>query len=291
MLKQGDKIALVVNSNGISLDKENELQTLLKELTEMGLTPVCSQFLYQKKGIASGSPKERGMEMNAFFADRSVQVIFDISGGDIANQVLPYLDYELIKKHPKPFFGYSDVTTILNGIYQQTGVLTYLFQLRTILWDQTGRQKKRFVESFLKDEESLFDCQWQFIQGETISGELIGGNIRCFLKLAGTPYFPDCRNKVLLLESNGGGIPQLTTYLTQLKQIGVFNQISGILLGVFTELEASEDRLSVGELVREMIDNPDLSVAKTSEIGHGSQSCCAVIGQQVSIKKNEKTID
>lgn len=286
MLKQGDKIALVVNSNGISLDKENEIQTLLKTLTEMGLNPVCSQFLYQKKGIASGSPKERGMETNAFFADQSIQGIFDISGGDIANQVLPYLDYELIKKYPKPFVGYSDVTTILNGIFQQTGVLTYLFQLRTILWDQTGKQKTRFIESILKGSRVLFDSQWQFIQGDAISGELIGGNIRCFLKLAGTPYFPDCRNKALLLESNGGGVPQLTTYLTQLKQMGVFNQISGILLGSFTELEVSDEALSVGELVREVIGNPNLPVAKTSEIGHGSQSCCAVIGQQVSIKRN-----
>lgn len=286
MLKQGDKIALVVNSNGISLDKENEIQTLLKALTEMGLNPVCSQFLYQKKGIASGSPKERGMEMNAFFADQSIQGIFDISGGDIANQVLPYLDYELIKKYPKPFVGYSDVTTILNGIFQQTGVLTYLFQLRTILWDQTGKQKARFIESILKGSRALFDNQWQFIQGDAISGELIGGNIRCFLKLAGTSYFPDCRNKALLLESNGGGVPQLTTYLTQLKQMGVFNQISGILLGSFTELEVSDEARSVGELVREVIGNPNLPVAKTSEIGHGSQSCCAVIGQQVSIKRN-----
>lgn len=286
MLKQGDKIALVVNSNGISLDKENEIQTLLKTLTEMGLNPVCSQFLYQKKGIAIGSPKERGMETNAFFADQSIQGIFDISGGDIANQELPYLDYELIKKYPKPFVGYSDVTTILNGIFQQTGVLTYLFQLRTILWDQTGKQKTRFIESILKGSRVLFDSQWQFIQGDAISGELIGGNIRCFLKLAGTPYFPDCRNKALLLESNGGGVPQLTTYLTQLKQMGVFNQISGILLGSFTELEVSDEALSVGELVREVIGNPNLPVAKTSEIGHGSQSCCAVIGQQVSIKRN-----
>lgn len=283
MLKKGDKIAVVVNSNGLSLDQKSEVTTLLKELREMGLNPVCSQFLYQKESIFSGTAKERGMEMNLFFADETIKGIVDISGGDIANQVLPYLDYNRIKNHPKPFFGYSDLTTLLNGIYQQTGVPTYLFQLRTILWEQTGKQKARFVESILGDKGTLFDSQWQFIQGERISGTVIGGNIRCFLKLAGTPYLPDFRGRVLFLESNGGGIPQLTTYLNQLKQMGVFNQISGILLGSFTELEASEEGLTIRDLVLDVIENPDLPVAKTSEIGHGPQSRCLVIGKPLTI--------
>lgn len=283
MLKRGDKIGLVVNSNGLSLDREKEVAMLIKELIEMGLIPVCSPFLFQNKGIFSGTAEDRGLAMNAFFADESIKAIFDISGGDIANQVLPYLDYELIKNCPKPFFGYSDLTTLLNGINQQTGVMTYLFQLRTILWDQTGQQKARFMKSIFNDDDSLFKSHWQFMQGKSISGPLIGGNIRCFLKLAGTPYFPDCRNKVLFLESNGGGIPQLTTYLTQLRQMAVFDQISGILLGSFTELEASDEEMTISELLSQVIANPDLPVAKTSDVGHGSHSRCLVIGDKIEL--------
>ena len=70
-----------------------------------------------------------------------------------------------------------------------------------------------------------------------MSGPLIGGNIRCFLKLAGTEYFPDLTGKLLLLEACGGGEPQLLTYLSHLEQLGAFRKVSGILLGTFTKLD------------------------------------------------------
>lgn len=284
MLTVGDKIALVVNSNGLSREREPEIEGLIQRLKELGLIPVCSPYFFEGQFGYSGTAEERGRQLMHFWRDPSIKAIFDLSGGDMANQVLPHLDYELIKRTPKPFFGYSDLTTILNALTSQTANETYLYQIRTLLWDQTGGQQQRFIASLFDGKSDLFAVNWQFQQGEQIQGTLIGGNIRCFLKLAGTPYLPDFKGKVLFLESNGGGVAQLTTYLAQLAQMGVFEQISGLLLGTFTELEASSD-LPIGKLVERLVQKPDLPIAITDQVGHGPQSKCLIIGKRISVEK------
>jgi len=87
-------------------------------------------------------------------------------------------------------------------------------------------------------EQDLLDFTYQFVQKESMQGVVVGGNIRCLLKLAGTEYFPDIQGKILLLEARSGQVPQMVTYLNQLKQMGVFDKVSGILLGTFTEMDS-----------------------------------------------------
>ncbi len=95
-------------------------------------------------------------------------------------------------------------------------------------------QRRRF-----ENRTALFDPQVRFVQGEKMEGVVVGGNIRCFLKLAGTRYFPDLWDKILLLEAYGGEVPQMATYLAQLKQLGAFEKVGGILLGTFTAMEGA----------------------------------------------------
>lgn len=84
-----------------------------------------------------------------------------------------------------------------------------------------------------------------------MEGIVVGGNIRCLLKLAGTPYWPDMREKILLLESFGGKLPQMVTYLSQLNQMGVFKKVNGILLGTFTKMEEDNCQPDMAQLVLE----------------------------------------
>ena len=116
-----------------------------------------------------------------------------------------------------------------------------------------------------------------------MEGVVIGGNVRCFLKLAGTEYFPDTKDKVLLLESLGGEVPQMITYLNQLKQIGVFSKIKGLILGTFTTMEEKACKPDIVELVKQYV-SEDLPIVKTYEIGHGYNSRAIVIGKKICIK-------
>lgn len=112
-----------------------------------------------------------------------------------------------------------------------------------------------------------------------MEGVVVGGNIRCLLKLAGTRFWPDMQDKILFLESRGGEVPQMVTYLNQLKQIGVYEKINGIILGTFTTMEARGCLPRMEELVKKM-SGPGVSIAKTDEIGHGTDSKCLIIGKK-----------
>ena len=110
-----------------------------------------------------------------------------------------------------------------------------------------------------------------------MEGVVVGGNIRCFLKLAGTPYFPKLKDKLLMLEAYGGEAEQIITYFSQLQQIGAFEAISGIILGTFTKLEEKQADPVVYELLKSFI-SKELPVIKTPQIGHGKDSRAILIG-------------
>ncbi|MDU1528100.1 MAG: LD-carboxypeptidase, partial [Gemella haemolysans] len=201
--------------------------------------------------------------------------------GDIANEILEYLDYDVIKENYKPFFGYSDLTTVLNALVSKTDKINYLYQILNIIENEEIRT--RFENTFLKKKNSLFDVNWRFLQGIKIEGEVIGGNIRCFLKLAGTEYFPEVENKVLFIEGLGTSIEGLLTHLAQLKQLGVFDKISGLLIGTFTKIEKEFSVDEIFEIVKSYIPS-SLPIAKTQEVGHAKDSKALKLGEKINIK-------
>ena len=281
ILNNNDKIALVVCSNGKNIEDKDRLGKLESILVEMGLVPIFTKYIYRDKFGRGAKAQVRAEELMFFYKNKEIKAIFDISGGDIANEVLDYLDYDVIKRNYKPFFGYSDLTTVLNALGSQTNEMNFLYQILNIL--ESDKIRENFEDTFLKNNQTLFDVNWKFFQGNSIEGRVVGGNIRCFLKLAGTKYFPEAENKVLFIEGLGTSIEGLVTHLAQLKQIGVFDKISGLLIGTFTKIEKEISVEELFKLVKEYI--PEyLPVVKTSEVGHAKDSKVLKIGEMMNIK-------
>ena len=281
MLRINDKIALVVCSNGKNIEDKARLEKLEGILVEMGLVPVFTKYIYRDKYGRAASPQLRADELMSFYRNNEIKAIFDISGGDIANEILEYLDYDVIKENNKPFFGYSDLTTVLNSLIRKTDKINYLYQILNIIENEEIRT--RFENTFLKEQNSLFDVNWRFLQGTKIEGEIVGGNIRCFLKLAGTEYFPKVEDKVLFIEGLGTSIEGLLTHLAQLKQLGVFDGISGLLIGTFTKIEKEFSVEEIFEIIQEYISS-SLPIAKTQEVGHAKDSKALKLGGKINIK-------
>ena len=280
-MKPGDKIGIVCCSNGRPKTEQSRIEQLRETLLKIGLTPVLGNHIYQQKGMASGTGRERAEDLMRFFRDDEIKAIFDLSGGDLANEILPFLDYDEIAGSDKQFWGYSDLTTVINAIYAKTGKTSVLYQIRNLI-DEHGKQQFSDLKHTLLDgNDDLYGFQYKWVQKDAMEGVVVGGNIRCLLKLAGTPYWPDMNGCILLLESFHGGVPQMVTYLNQLKQIGVFDAVNGILLGTFTEMEEKGDSPSIEELVREYAGS-DIPIAKTKQIGHGSDSKGILIGRRLS---------
>ena len=281
ILNNNDKIALVVCSNGKNIEDKDRLGKLESILVEMGLVPIFTKYIYKDKFGCGAKAQVRAEELMSFYKNKEIKAIFDISGGDIANEVLDYLDYDAIKRNYKPFFGYSDLTTVLNALVSKTNEINYLYQILNIL--ESDKIRENFENTFLKNNQTLFDVNWKFFQGNSIEGRVVGGNIRCFLKLAGTKYFPEVENKVLFIEGLGTSIEGLVTHLAQLKQIGVFDKISGLLIGTFTKIEKEISEEELFELVKDFIPE-HLPVVKTSEVGHAKDSKVLKIGEMMNIK-------
>ena len=280
MISENDKIALVVCSNGKKIEDRARLEKLEVVLKEMSLVPVFSSYIYEDKFGRSTSAKWRANELMKFYEDHSIKAVFDISGGDLANEVLDYLDYDIIRKKNKPFFGYSDLTTVLNAITTKTQQVTYLYQIMNII--DSVERRADFEKTLLNNKDGLTDISWQFLQGESVEGIVVGGNIRCFLKLAGTEYFPNLDNKVLFLEGMSTTIEGLITHLPQLKQIGVFNKISGLLLGTFTKIEQNFQIEDIYEILKDFVPE-NIPIVKTVEVGHGKDSKMLLIGQKIKL--------
>lgn len=284
ILKNGDTIGIVACSNGQPLTNKNKIESLLLQLKNLNLNPICSEYIYEVNSPFNGSAKDKGKAFMNLYKNDEVKAIFDISGGDLANEVLDYLDYNYIAQNPKPVFGYSDLTTVLNAIYAKTNNSVYLYQVRNLIYSDSENQKANFINSLFNSTDDLFNFSYKFIQGKSIEGIVIGGNIRCLLKLAGTKYMPDFTDKVLFLESMGGEAGLMSAFLNQLKQMGAFDKIRGLLLGTFSKMQENNISPTIEELIIKTIDNPNLPVAKTEEIGHGATSKCIIIGKSINLK-------
>lgn len=276
-INPGDKVGIVCCSNGWEKRKEGKIRRLQEILLRIQLIPVLSPCLFEQGSVESESAAGRAQALMDFYRDDSVKAIFDISGGDIANGILPYLNYEVIAASDKQFWGYSDLTTIINAIYTKTGKSSVLYQVCNLLYEHGERQQENFRNAIFGKDDALFQFPCEFYQGEEMEGIVVGGNVRCFLKLAGTSYFPDLADKVLLLESLGGAVPQMLTYFSQLQQLGAFEQVRGILLGTFSQMEQEKCRPDVWTLLHRFV-GPEIPVAKTAFVGHGTDSRAVLVG-------------
>ena len=283
ILNQHQFIGIVALSNGLSESQRPVMKELELTLNQLGLQVRWPSKLFRIHQVYHATDQEKAQMLMEFYQDEQVQAIFDVSGGDLANGVLSYLDYEMIKRHPKPFFGYSDLTVVLNALHKKTSHPTYLYQIRHLVGPLAQYQQKLFYQTFFHNQKDLFTWDVKWIQGESMQGEVVGGNIRCFLKLAGTEYMPSFKGKLLLLESYSGDVAKMATYLNQYKQLHIFEEINGLILGHFTEMQQKEYEPDIINLVRMIVDNDQLPIVKTEDIGHGANSKAAIIGETLTL--------
>ena len=284
-LNKGDKIGVISCSNGLSIKNKNIIEELKLNLKSLDIEMVEGDTLYAKEyNLFSGTGEEKARALEKLFLDKDIKMIFDISGGDLANEVLDFLDFNLIKENPKPFFGYSDLTVLLNAIYSQCDITTYNYQLRNLIGKFKEEQMQNFKASFIEGKEDIFNLDYKWINGSYLEGIVVGGNIRCLLKLAGTKYMPDFKDKILFLESFSGNSAKMVTYITQYKNLGVFNEVKGIILGEFTEMERENLKPDIVEILKRVIGEINIPILKTRDLGHGADAKCIPIGKYLIFK-------
>ena len=171
-MKQGSKIGIVCCSNGLRPEQAETIKMLVQILEKSGLEVDLSPYLYGDENGQAGTARERAGALMKFYEDDSVTDIFDVSGGDMANEILSYLDFQTIAYEKKHFWGYSDLTTIINAIYARTGKSSVLYQIRNLTYDHSQSQITDFLSTTLAGATSLYDFPYEFVSRELIWMEL-----------------------------------------------------------------------------------------------------------------------
>ncbi len=291
-LKKGDTIGVIAPSNYIEKDDLEYINASIALMEASGFKVKFGKYVFEDTLGYGTSPEKRAADINWAFKDDEVKAIMCVKGGEDSNTTLDYIDYEMIKKHPKIICGFSDNTSILNAIHEKTGLVTYhgpTFKSLTS-WE-TGYAYKQFIKTFAENTESLImgepEGEYTTIQAGQATGELVGGNLSLFTKLVCGKYAVNVQDKILFLEELGfEAAPEMVnSNIYYLKQNGVFDRIAGLWIGNYEH----PSKVSIEKIIKNAIgDEYKFPIIKSDNFGHIDKKIIIPIGTKAEINTNEK---
>lgn len=291
-LKKGDTIGVIAPSNYIEKDDLEYINASIALMEASGFKVKFGKYVFEDTLGYGTSPEKRAADINWAFKDDEVKAIMCVKGGEDSNTTLDYIDYEMIKNHPKIICGFSDNTSILNVIHEKTGLVTYhgpTFKSLTS-WE-TGYAYKQFIKTFAENTESLImgelEDKYTTIQARQATGELVGGNLSLFTKLVCGKYAVNLQDKILFLEELGfESAPEMVnSNIYYLKQNGVFDKIAGLWIGNYEH----PSKIGLEKIIINAIgDEYKFPIIKSDNFGHIDKKIIIPIGTKAEINTNEK---
>ena len=291
-LKKGDTIGVIAPSNYIEKDDLEYINASIALMEASGFKVKFGKYVFEDTLGYGTSPEKRVADINWAFKDDEVKAIMCVKGGEDSNTILDYIDYEMIKKHPKIICGFSDNTSIINVIHEKAGLVTYhgpTFKSLTS-WE-TGYAYKQFIKTFAENTESLImgepEDEYTTIQAGQATGELVGGNLSLFTKLVCGKYAVNLQDKILFLEELGfEAAPEMVnSNIYYLKQNGVFDRIAGLWIGNYEH----PSKIGLEKIIINAIgDEYKFPIIKSDNFGHIDKKIIIPIGTKAEINTNEK---
>ena len=240
----------------------------------------------------AASAKERADDLNAMVSDDSIEMIL-FGGGEGAIEILPLIDYDNIKEHPKLFCSYSDGTSIINAIFAQTGLVTYYGSSPRFFFDLRHYDYLQFYSHFVEGyevEQFISNSKWKTLTSGICEGTLIGGYASLFGLMLSNKYFKyDVDKKYLLfLEDHEkySSVGALATYLAFIEQSMFMQNVTGLIFGHYAN-EVPTDLL--GCLERFGTRN-NIPVVYTDDFGHGSNHAILPIGIDATLDTEKEQL-
>jgi len=310
-LKKGDEIRIIAPSRTMKLISEEGKKLAEEKLKSLGFKVTYGKNIYESDEFDSSSIKSRVEDLHEAFRDKNVKAILTVIGGFNSNQILRYLDYNLIKKNPKIICGYSDITALNNAIYKKTGLVTYSgphfssFGMKKGFDYSLDYFKKCLIEEKefeIKASKEWSDDKWYLDQEKRefmknngflvinegkAEGEIIGANLCTFNLLQGTEYMPNFKNNILFIEDDYESKPHhFDRDLQSLIHLPDFNQIKGIVIGRFQKAsEMTNEKLI--KIIKTKKELNNIPVIANLDFGHTTPIFTFPIGGKVSISSNE----
>ncbi len=240
-LRKGDTVLLFAPSSPLS--GEQSVEDIARAVEALGYRTRIGETCRGAAacGYAAAPAARKAEELNRAFADPTIHGIWCVRGGSTAWQMLPFLDYEAVRRHPKALIGFSDVTSLHLALQRRCGLVTWHGPTanRTLDWGEEDFSR-RSLEAALGDWESLPvenppDSRLTALRPGRAEGILVGGNLSLVAASIGTPWQVETEGKILFLEDVGEDVYALERMLAQLWYGGIFDRAAGVLLGAFTQ--------------------------------------------------------
>lgn len=319
-LKKGDAIGIFSPSTPITAYAPKRFQRGVKYLQDKGFKIIEGNLTGKSDFYRSGSIKERSEELNNLIRNPKVKCIMSTIGGMNSNSLLPYIDYEAFKENPKPIIGFSDVTAILLGIYAKTGISTYYgpalvasfgelkpyvdltykyfedILVNDIRYPHMIENPEFWTDEFIDWENQ--DREKNRVKNELITvyegkvqGRLIGGNLNTMTGIWNTEYMPEIKEgDILLIEDSLHDCATIERSFSLLKLSGVFDKVSGIILGKHELFKDSNTGRKPYEILLEVLGDKEIPFLAEFDCCHTHPMITLPIGCTVELDATNKRI-
>jgi len=260
-LQMGDEVRIIAPARSLGIISDNLREVADRRFRDLGLKISFGKHVEEKDGDDSSGIKSRVEDLHEAFMDKNIKAIFTVIGGYNSNQLLKYIDWQLIKNNPKILCGYSDITILNNAIYAKTGLITYygphystfgqeknfdytLNYCKKCLFSEEPfevRPTENWSDDFwFKDQNNrtlIPNEGWLAVNEGEATGTILGGNLCTFGLLQETEYFPDLSNSILFLEDDD--LPkeysavEFDRNLQSIIQQTGFEKVKGLVIGRF----------------------------------------------------------
>lgn len=290
-LKKGDTIGIVAPANSGS--KEKVLKSK-KKLESLGYRVKLGKHIFDTWHSFAGTDKSRISDINDFFKDPEVDAIICLRGGYGSIRIVEALDIEMIKKNPKIFIGYSDITTLHSALNQRAGLVTF----HGPMVDSNFFDIEKFtVDSFIESLENTCEREIKnpiglksIVEGKS-RGIVAGGNLTTLMGDMGTPNELDFKGKILFIEEIREPTYKVDRALTQLLNSGKLGQLNGIILGDFNNcIPASKYDMPLMDLLEDRLKDLGIPIIYNFKSGHCKPMVTLPLGIEVEIDCERLTI-
>lgn len=294
-LQKGDTIGFLIASS-VNKSPADRFQKIEEELDKLGFKVKYGKTIYLKDGYLAGNDQERIDDIHEMFSDPEVKAIICFKGGAGASRIIDKLDYELIKKNPKLFMGFSDVTVLLNNLYKHSGLPTVhglvgIYLGSPNLCEKSKEDFKDLLTLNIKGRVLSGNEQTKTLVGGTVEADITGGNLCLISDLYGTDYEIDFEDKIVLIEEVDEPYYNLDRMFAQLRLGKSIQKAKGFIFGYFTNCTNEKDEQKYEDLIKEYFGDLGVPVIYDFPTGHSFPFTNVPIGLKVKLDADKKTIE
>lgn len=284
-LMRGDTIGIVAPASPFDKDK---FFRGIAVLESMGFRASFDDDIFIKNGYLAGTDAQRAGQVNRLFSDRNIKAILCAKGGFGAMRMLSLLDFKSIRRNPKIFIGFSDISALLTAIYTNCDLVTFHGPMVTTLAGATDETKESMFLTITSDQRTEIKTK----KGVTIkpgsaSGPVVGGNLTTLCHLIGTRFAPNFKGHILILEDKGEAVYRIDRMLNQMKLAGCFEALSGLILGSFEDCGALDEIYRVFE---ETFKDVNIPVLSGFDVGHGKTNITIPMGLGATLDTDKQQL-